>query len=111
MGKLLGPKHVVSVSQCTNVRGSTDSNSNPQYLEGFDFFGHDSSQTPNLDNATLGSEQKRKSSGSFARVLHRQPSYTSAQLEILGESIGPANQGNIAEALKDLSCESDDESK
>jgi hypothetical protein len=108
MGKLLGPKHIVSVSRETipagTDQGKTPPNP-PEYLEGFDFFGQQSPSTPNIaGDVASESGHKRISDGSssFARVLRRQSSYTAAQLKSFGEEISSPTLGNIAEALKDV---------
>jgi hypothetical protein len=118
MGKLLGPKHVVSVSRDTSIRGSDGPESSakpPEYLEGFDFFGTHSPTTPNKAADTVAESGHKRSpdgSSSFARVLRRQSSYTASQLKSFGEEIASPALGNIAEALKDIDMsDSEDESK
>lgn len=115
MGKLLGPKHVVSVS-CETVGGKTDPERRPnpsEYIEGFDFFGHQSPSTPNIAAETVsesGHLRASEGSSSFARVLRRQSSYTAAQLKSFGEEITPT-LGNIAETLKGMNMSDSEEEK
>lgn len=118
MGKLLGPKHCVSVSRETSIRGSIGPETTPkppEYLDGFDFFGQQSPSTPNVaGDLVLDSGHKRTSDGSssFVRVLRRQSSYTATQLKSFGEEISPSRLGDIAEALKSINMtESDEETK
>ena len=112
MGKLLGPKHVVSVSRETINKGDTRSDctpNQPEFLEGFDFFGQESPSVTNLSES--GYKRTSDGSSSFVRVLRRQSSYTVAQLETFGEELPSPTLGNIAEALKSIDMsDSDDES-
>lgn len=100
MGKLLGPKHSISVSCDTIPESNSHAPKPPEYLEGFDFFGQHSPSTPDLtaESSSPGTLHHRVSGGSssFARVLRRQSSYTATQLNLFGEEIS-SPLGHISE--------------
>jgi hypothetical protein len=100
MGKLLQPKHTVSVSCDTIAKSNITTHKPPEYLDGFDFFGQTSPSTPNTPDISVsgtGHHRAAEGSSSFARVLRRQSSYTAAQLKSFGEEIF-SPLGDIAES-------------
>ncbi|KAL7487825.1 hypothetical protein ACHAW6_013440 [Cyclotella cf. meneghiniana] len=100
MGKLLQPKHTVSVSCDIIAKSKIIPHKPPEYLDGFDFFGQTSPSTPNTPDISVsgpGHHRAPEGSSSFARVLRRQSSYTAAQLKSFGEEIF-STLGDIAES-------------